>query len=255
MGFLKRFGKKLKSDIAGGLDLLSAGFSHPIITTKALVGRDAAAIKGVVAQTKKEGPLKTSLRTGRTTVLAAGTLLGGGTAVGRAIVSKAVIPKTVGGAVKVATVGSLGTLVLAKSPTARKKALKTVDFITDPTTQVEAADVISRVIEGEKVSPKEALKTGGVIAGGVALLGAGVLGAKAVKGALPKGLPKPSALPTKDIAGSGIPAPNKDLITKPLGMTEPEKSLGASPAVDIDIEIVNKVGNKRFINTGAVVNP
>lgn len=178
MGFFKKLGKSL----GGGLDLLSATFSHPVTATKGysqlLVGKKkkgAETLYGVVKKTKKEGAKKTILRTVRTTAVASAVLLGAGTTAGRTIVSKALIPKSIGGIAKI-PLAVTGVTVLAKS----KKARKTVDVATDPSTWVKGGEIIGETIETGKppVTIKQALVGGGLIAGAVV---GGVAVAKGIK--------------------------------------------------------------------------
>jgi len=243
VGFFKKIAKGLKKDIAGGLDLLSAGFSHPIKTIKDPVS--------AVKQTKKEGAGKTIVRTATHTAMASGLLLGGGTAVGRKAVTKALIPKTAKGAVKATGVGLTAGGLLSASPKARKGVAKVLkDPAKLPETAFTGGQIAGKVIEGKKTPDiKKALTTGGLLgAGAVAGLGV-VKGVKKVKSMLGSG-----QLPSKDVVGSNIPQPNKQSLEMPIGAKSPtEIPKEQLPQIDIDINLTNKQSNKRFINTGAVV--
>lgn len=261
MRFFKKLKKKVKSvgrDIGGGLDLLSATFSHPITASKGysalLTGKrkkGAKILYGVTKKTKKEGAKKTIARTVRTTAVASALLLGGGTATGRTIVGKAVIPKSIGGIAKIPLIIT-GTTILAKS----KKARKVVDVATDPTTAIRGGEIIAETIETGKpdVSVKEALVGGGLLAGAV------VGGIGVVKGAkmLPDILPKDKLISEKPLGIEGETPLTPETATITTGR-KPYKRRRAkkTPSVRqyVRVNIVNKpsntgirITNKRYLN-------
>lgn len=242
---------KLKKDIGGGLDVLSAVYSHPITTTKVIAKlpfqkeKSSQQLRAVVKKTKKEGAKKTILRTIRTTAVASAVVVGGGTSAGRTFVAKTLIPKTPKGLLKI-PLAVTGLTVLATS----RKARKSVDVATDPTTWVKGGEIIGETIETGKppLSPKEALLTGGLLAGGV-------VGAVAVT----KGLDSlPSIIPEKPVGQSNqIPlTPATATITTGKKKYKRRKAK-KTPSVrqSVKINIINKprntgfrITNKRYLN-------
>jgi len=246
MGFFKKLKKGVKkgfkqlgSDIAGGLDLLSAGFSHPIMTFKDPVG--------AVKKTRQEGAIKTIGRTIRTTALGVGAIL---------LPTKTGL-KTAGGFIAKKPIVATAGLVGLGAATTSSKARKTIDVITDPSTPFVAGQTIGKVAEGKRVDPKKALATGGVIGGAAALVGGGLILKEKVKGKF-KTLEAPSGLPTKDVVGSDIPAPSKASLetpvsapTKPSVAKKEAKPIKVSQNVDVRVRATGIT--KRFKNTGVVV--
>lgn len=115
-------GKTLKSDIAGGLNLLTAAYIQPIKTTQALL-TSKEAVQKQVSKFAAAPPLKTSVQTvAAAATYSAALLTGGGIIAGGA---KALIPTTIKGAVTLggAAVTALGvTGLLVGSEKARKEA-------------------------------------------------------------------------------------------------------------------------------------
>jgi hypothetical protein len=73
---IKGIGSQLKSDVTGGLDLLSATFSHPVKTIGAVGSfvtnpsqKTAQKVSDIVTLTNKEGPVKTITNTAVNTLL------------------------------------------------------------------------------------------------------------------------------------------------------------------------------------------
>jgi len=184
---LKSFSKKLKSDITGGLDLLSAGFSHPLLTI-----RDPLS---AVKRTKQEGALQTSLRTVRNTAIVAAPLVG---AARTAILSAAASPKNL----------LLGTGLIGAA-IASPKVRTGIDVATDPTTAFRAGKLVGGVVEGKtpNISSKDALKTAGIVGAGAVIAGGVIAGTKKAKGAIsaiPKLAPELKSMPSPQVIG-GVP--------------------------------------------------
>jgi len=236
VGLFKKIFKQAKSDIAGGLDLLSAGFSHPIMTIKDPVK--------AVKLTRKEGATKTIGRTIRTTALTAAALNPAGAVRTLGRVGIKASPKLV-----------LGGLTAAGIVSTSKKGRKALDIATNPATPFLAGQTIGKVVEGKPVSIEEGLTAGGLVGGAAAATGLIIGGGAILKGKGKKLIP---SLPNKDVVGSAIPQPNKDIIESPVGMVKPttptEKPLPKPPKIDIDIDIDNRTSNKKLINAGVVVN-
>lgn len=206
MGFFS----SLKKSVAGGLDTLSAIYSHPKTTLTGIAKlalpstrqEGAEAVMGAIKKTKKEGAGKTIVRTVTHTAIASATLLGAGTVAGRAVVAKILIPTTVKGVIKTAGVVALGAGALSTSQTVRSVA-------SDPAKIPELAfgggQIVGKAIEGEALPDiKQALITGG-------LVGAGVVAGVGVVAVGKKLLDKAPSIIT----------PREQLITeKPLGVAE-----------------------------------
>ena len=249
--FVGRASKQLVSDLGGGLDLLSAGFQRPLQTVSGLITFQPERVKQVVAETKARPLKKQITSTLITTGLATATLLSGGA------ITK-LIPKTILG--KSLAVAGAGAVIT--SPTIAK--------VVEPTANVErlftAGKVAGGIIEG-KEKPQDvgtALKTGGLVGGGL-IIGAGaILGGQAL---IEKG---------KSLTPETLIAPVKQLITeKPVGIDgqvpitpetatittgkTPSKRRRAkkTPSVrqSVRVNIINKpvatgikISNKRYLN-------
>lgn len=261
MGIFRKIKRTIKGTgkaVGGGLDLLSATFSHPLTATKGytqlLTGKKkkgAKTLYGITKKTKNEGAVKTISRTVRTTALASAVLLGGGTAVGRTILAKAVVPKSIGGLAKIPIVITGGT-VLFKS----KKARKVVDTFTDPTTAIRGGEIIAETIETGKpgVSVKEAVVGGGLLAGAV------VGGLAIVKGSqiLPDLLPDKQLIKEKPLGIEGETPITPQTATITTGKKKyKRRKVKKSPSVrqSVRVNIINRptntglrITNKRYLN-------
>jgi len=152
---VRRLLKQLGSDITGGLDLLSAGFSHPILTL-----RDPL---GAVERTREEGATKTISRTLRTTALTAGALLlptrAGLSFAGKQILARpAIVP-----------IGLIAGGAAVISPKIRRG----IDIGTDPSTFIAGGEILGGVVETGKapdISVGEAAIAGGIVGAGAVII-------------------------------------------------------------------------------------
>jgi len=230
---LKRFREQLVSDIFGGLDLLSAGFSHPVLTL-----RDPL---GAVELTRKEGALKTISRTIRTTALAAGALLLP-TAAGLRFAGGQILTKP--------TLIPIG-LAIGGAAAVSPKVRKGIDIATDPSTLIRGGEIAGEVIESGKIpdiSIQEGLITGGVIGAAAVLIPTIIGSGKKVKEKLTP-LEKQQIQPT-------LPAQTQlEEIPTPIGAesvipkVKPTEKPTTQPInIDIDIEAPAPTKNEIFIN-------
>lgn len=155
MSFFKRFSKKLKSDLAGGLNLLSTGFQKPLETARTLIFNPTK-IPQLVKETTSQPVKKQVTKTLINTALASGTLL-----LRKPITKKLVTPK-----------GIIGTTALAGGLAVSPKLTKFVE----PSGLIEKAHkggkIVGDVIEGKTPQVSKSFKEGGLIGGLGATAGA-----------------------------------------------------------------------------------
>lgn len=238
--FVKKAGKQLVSDVAGGLDLLSTAFQKPLVTASTLISSPKDIPKLVKETTSR--PLKKQITsTLITTALASATILTAG---------KIGLPKTVPGIIKTAVIGTTITGAVVTSPK--------VAGILEPTANVErafgAGEIIGKVAEGKDtgLTMGGALKTGG-------LIGAGVIGAVAiVKGteklidilpSTPDTL-KPGIIKEKPLGVEGetpILPETATITTGKKRYKRRQKKIIPSVKQSVRVNIVNSNTNKRYI--------
>jgi hypothetical protein len=145
MGLFSSLGKSITgivkqagSDIAGGLDLLSAGFSHPIKTVSAVSSfivnpstTTAQNINKVVQQTIKEGPVKTITNTVINTAATAAVLTSG--------------VSLLGGTGTAAKIGSVVNAAVVKHPLLTLTTPVTVPLVTNLLTT--NPDIVKKITE------------------------------------------------------------------------------------------------------------
>ena len=233
--FFKQFG----SDIKGGLDLLTTGFTKPVQTFGRVFGKGK--LLPLVQETRKEKPATLIKKTLVSSAVGTATLLGGWALL---------IPKTIGG-VLIGTGIAGGVLA---SP-------KVAEFV-EPTGLLEKAfrggEIAGEVFETGKapVGITEALKTGGLVGAG-AVIGAGlVVGAEKVLEKAPTlTTAKEQFIPSKPIGIKGETAitPQTTTITtgkKPTRRRTAKKtpSVRQSVRVNISNKAIGLKINKRYIN-------
>lgn len=154
--FIKKATKQLGKDIAGGLNLLSAGFVRPIETTRGFV----SAVKGnsnplltTVKQVRKQSKLKNIGATVRTTAIAGSLLSPVKTATGITRVLTSGGLKA--GALKTST-ALFGVGAFATS----KRVRKVADVVTNPLAIVEKGAKTGVLIDQPKKVKEEIKKEG-----------------------------------------------------------------------------------------------
>lgn len=184
MGLLSgitNFTKNLASDVAGGLNLLSAAFIKPRETAAALISREPEKIVKVVKETKKT-PLKEAvINTIKTTAAASAV-----------IITAPIVAKVVGTKAIAATAIPVVTLGLA-APKTTSKIIETPVLLETAAATALGGGVVGAVVGIEKGTSvlteavkehipqlAEAAKTAGIIAGGAAVAGVTAAGAAAL---------------------------------------------------------------------------
>lgn len=192
--FLKDVGKTLRSDVRGGLDLLSAGFSHPLLTFQ-----DPLA---AVERTRREGAVKTISRTVRTTALGVGALLLP-TRAGISFVGKQVVQRPL-----LVTSGLVVGGAAAVSPRVRKG----LDIATDPSTLITGGTIVGEAIEGKApdITVTEAALVGGLVGAG------GIVAAKVIK-EIKKRKEVPVVIIPKAIESQLEPKQLEEAVPTPIG--------------------------------------
>jgi len=249
MGFFSNLGGK----IAKGLDILSSTLLEPTTFIKSptqaglLVAERRRKIRTAPKGKVNVEALKVVGETLLSTGLAAGALLGAGTAAGRALVVKQVpriakklVPKTLGSALGTIAVSGL----LVSSPKARKVAVNL------PKTAFSGGQILAKVVETGKapLGIKQAILTGGLIGGG-AVAGAKILGV--IKGGTDKKVLTnisqvvPSIM-TPELQTVGVAEPRKK--AEEVAIKPQMPTINNKITVKPEINVMVKNVRKKFIN-------
>jgi len=255
--------KKSRSRGAKGLDALSAVLLEP--TTILKEGFAAGGVKVAERRERiRQGDKVEAFKVVGETITAA-TLAGAGVlgvaapaAAGRVLLS--VLPRTLKGQLITSTV--IGGAVI--SPTIRGALGRVIE---NPFAGgIIIGDILEKSIAKEETTPfLDALKTGGLLAGGAAAIAAGVAGTRKIKSVLasrrsektaeaaamatPFSTPSSVALPVANIpTPTELPVSTEPVIAKEKGETVP-----SIPSPDITVNVKNRVMNKPQINV-AIAN-